>query len=1132
MESLAAIGLAGNIVQFVSFSYALIAKSKEIYQSTSGASNDYIDLETISTDIRDLSRNIVSKQSSSQQLCDIARSCNTVAGDLLHAISQLQHKQSAPGSAKGPTKWQSFRKALKSVWAKPHIDELKSRLEMLRDQVTMHMASNISDKQSDMLRFMEDWKRENMHMGHQVTQQIQALDVQFQDIRNCILNIHGDDYWNRFRDKILQMSSKIHTLSQQHTLMASLHYESMDVRQYAIPKAHQRTFNWIYGPRDFDSSSRRCRVQFAEWLQYGTGIYWITGKPGSGKSTLMKYLYDHDETIRNLGVWSRGASLVRASFYFWNPGQQMQKSLEGLLQTLLYHILLACPDLAPKLCHRRWNERSQAREHTLMRPWTLPELLKSLEDFKALQVSVSTLFYFHIDGLDEYYGDSWEVIELLRGLSDTPGVKVCLSSRPWNCFQDAFGRANPHMLQLHELTRGDIELFSRENLASYSHYTDFDPHDLDRLVREISDRAQGVFLWVRLVVRSLRNGIINEDPISMIEERLRGIPTDLEAFFEHILNSVEDIYRVRMASTFLAALKTPRPMSIIQYYFLEQDDATFGFNLPAKLWRPTQIQRRVIQTQRRLNGRFKGLLEPASTIDIGHRTTVDFLHRTLRDFLATVRIMEKLQFWAANELNSYTAISRAIIAESKFIYEHPSASSVKLAIELANQGWSITGDSTHCFQVLDQVELACERITSSTDETWSVVHFAASIGQAEYLHYRLRKDSTTSNLNLILRHSLECFVGSDQPNNFTLYHPIPGQSNHWFVLSIVTTIGKADLLSLVTLLLSLGAKPNASVDGISPWEAFLFATIQLMDSERYDQCWALLQILLKNGVDVNVATDKWREMLTQASGGSASGLQTTLEFLKCLFSHGLKPSVMTQDMSLFQAFLETMGTQSSSICDTARDIQCDILREFLRHGADISEFYSATRSIRWFERVVIRQLQDPPTFGDSSPRITELRILCEHGLDPNANIRRDCTVWEYLLDTIDGVIWDTSPDRTHQQTIQELLLLFLQYGANPRAAKLQQVLRWMKGSSCLLSHAEVSDFEQALQTELEQTYNRAQPGMPLATRQVIRSSAGPYNRRAFFQNEAPMEIRENRKRQHGQIHQHERYSQPKRNRFS
>ena len=141
-EALVAIGLAANIVQFVCFSFTLVSKTKDLQQSSSGALSENIELSVISQDIMTFSRNMSSNRSSSTQLSIIKKHCEAIAGELLAAIDKLQHKQQTSGVGKSPTRWRSFRKALKYVWDKPHIDELKGRLERLRDQMMMHLVSD------------------------------------------------------------------------------------------------------------------------------------------------------------------------------------------------------------------------------------------------------------------------------------------------------------------------------------------------------------------------------------------------------------------------------------------------------------------------------------------------------------------------------------------------------------------------------------------------------------------------------------------------------------------------------------------------------------------------------------------------------------------------------------------------------------------------------------------------------------------------------------------------------------------------------------------------------------------------------------------------------------------------------
>lgn len=139
-ESLAAVGLAGNIVQFISFSAELVSKTRDIHKSGSGVSGDVVDLDSVSNSLRSLIRPILNQGNVSTQLQQIAERCHDVADELLEATAELKYDSNL--SNKGPTKWQSFRKALKCIWKKDQIDALKMRLQLLRDQLSLHLVSN------------------------------------------------------------------------------------------------------------------------------------------------------------------------------------------------------------------------------------------------------------------------------------------------------------------------------------------------------------------------------------------------------------------------------------------------------------------------------------------------------------------------------------------------------------------------------------------------------------------------------------------------------------------------------------------------------------------------------------------------------------------------------------------------------------------------------------------------------------------------------------------------------------------------------------------------------------------------------------------------------------------------------
>jgi DNA replication protein DnaC len=89
------------------------------------------------------------------------------------------------------------------------------------------------------------------------------------------------------------------------TILAWLYFPQVHERRSQIHPAHAKTFSWIFYvenlPRD-DAQSN-----FKQWLEdrhASQNIFWISGKPGSGKSTLMRYLWESPQTRAALSSWS------------------------------------------------------------------------------------------------------------------------------------------------------------------------------------------------------------------------------------------------------------------------------------------------------------------------------------------------------------------------------------------------------------------------------------------------------------------------------------------------------------------------------------------------------------------------------------------------------------------------------------------------------------------------------------------------------------------------------------------------------------------------------------------------------------------------------------------------------------
>lgn len=285
----------------------------------------------------------------------------------------------------------------------------------------------------------------------------------------------------------------------------------------------------------------------------------------------MKFLADHRTTRTALQHWANPQQLVTASFFFWSAGNSMQKSQQGLLQSFLCQILGQCPELVGNLRQSCWSEVNLDDDQAPY-IWTNRELIDGLAEV-AKQDLLPVKFCFFIDGLDEYEGEESDIISVLRELSKSTNVKICASSRPWNPFKKAFGN-NPHRrLFMHDFTKDDIRLFATDTLSADSNFVRLASQDTQylKLIEDITERAQGVFLWVYLAVRSLIRGSVDDNSIFQMQKRLDTFPSDLEGYFRQMLDSVEEIYHERAAQTLQLVLQAKPELTATEYWFFEQE---------------------------------------------------------------------------------------------------------------------------------------------------------------------------------------------------------------------------------------------------------------------------------------------------------------------------------------------------------------------------------------------------------------------------------------------------------------------------------------------------------------------------------------------------------------------------------
>ncbi|KAI8961684.1 hypothetical protein F5Y11DRAFT_220603 [Daldinia sp. FL1419] len=676
MDPLTAFGLSASIVQFIGFASDLISRSREIYNSSKGCTNETETLDTVYGQLRNLSSSL--ETSFAQDLvieevqekgivqhvlaiADLASTCKLNCDRLLETVDELKGKNGAQ------TRWKSFKLALKTVWKDNKIVELENSLHHTQTTLILHICAMTSYWQGAHQRQLDSLRAENYRISSEQSSRLYDISKGIIELRTK--GIKSEHYNNNFTlDDIVLLQTRIAKLSasekdaaKEHAILTSLSFDSRYARHGSIKEAHRKTLSWVFEDEPArDPEARYASSNLIRWLRNPDGIFWVSGKPGSGKSTLMKYISNHTTTRKTLSQWAYPEPAIVACHYFWSAGTPMQKSHEGLLQTLLYDIFRQLPDLIETTCIERWPNQVEALSRE---PWTLPELnrvLRRIVDRSDLGVK----FCFFVDGLDEYEGDHLDFCQTLKELSKSSHVKLCVSSRSWNIFEDSFGRDEARKLYMHDFTKPDIRSYVESRLREHPRWDEVDAEaeDIKWLVDEITERAAGVFLWVFLVTRELRNGLTEYDSFSDMRRRLDNIPTDLEVFFKQILDSVEPFYHRKLATTLRIALAARQPASFLIYSFHddEDEDPDYALEFPIEPLSAQKLALRKRQITRRLNGRCRGLLEynPNS----GY---VEFLHRTVMDYLHTRKISMYLKSKSPPEFDPYLSLLKAFVAYIK-----------------------------------------------------------------------------------------------------------------------------------------------------------------------------------------------------------------------------------------------------------------------------------------------------------------------------------------------------------------------------------------------------------------------------------------------------------------------------------
>ena len=494
-------------------------------------------------------------------------------------------------------------------------------------------------------------------------------------LQNALLSdiLHDESSRNLTNDVSALALSRYRLQQLQKIFLSRLDYRGMQDRAERIAKAHEATFQWIFA----DNSDQTDRwTIFRHWLESDSTLYWITGKPGSGKSTLMKYISQAADAdgkrsepycVRYLKRWAGDRRLVVASFFFWSSGIPVQMSQQGLLLTLCYQILSQVPQLIPAVSPKRWESLCLFNKD--LGVFTAQELLGLLREC-AREISKNMRLCLFVDGLDEFEGRPTQLVDLLQSLVEEFKIKICVSSRPWVIFEDSFRQKPSLMLQ--NLTRADIRNYIIARMLANAGYKQLQIREhaySEGLIDSIVSKASGVFLWINLVVSSLLAGMEYGDRISDLQKRLDLLPPDLEDLYDKILRSLDPFYLEHAAQFFQLVEASWRPLSLLHLSFADEEDSDFALQLEIKPMQQAELLLRADTMRRRLNSRCKGFLEVGYCDHDGNSgfDTVQYLHRSVKDYIQSPAARTTLDSAVNKAFDPQLCLLKASLAHLKIV---------------------------------------------------------------------------------------------------------------------------------------------------------------------------------------------------------------------------------------------------------------------------------------------------------------------------------------------------------------------------------------------------------------------------------------------------------------------------------
>ena len=623
---------------------------------------------------------------------------------------------------------------------------------------------------------------------------------------------------------------------------------------------------------------------YKKWYKNQRGLLWIKGKPGAGKSTVLKYAFEAAE--------KNNEGLILASYFFHGRGSFIQKSALGLYRSLLHQILQQVPDLLTKFASLYRQRCNTEGEHG--QKWDWRE--RDLQNFFSSHVSETAKKFsmrLYIDALDECGQDpAISLVEYFCRFADP--IAICFACRHYPII--SLEEAGFEVTVEHE-NAPDIDAYITNRIESAVRNV----KSANAIRHELEKRSAGNFQWVVLVTPQVIQFYRNGKPLTAICALIRRLPSELANLYDEIVRRTEPEDMTQALHLFQWICFAFRPLTLQE---LREATALDIHTSHASLLESRTFGQ-YAETDEEMERRVLGLCQGLAEVEKhGSERIVQFVHQSVMDFLLQDgfrlfykqlpddrlkgSVIARGHFWISRACIKYMSMEEVVSLRMsdeennerrRALYQEHSERFV--FVEYASEYWMAHAQIVERENVPQDDLVALLQLNSSVlralhewdQGTWDVIldkhyfirqrmpllHIASRFGLSKVVSYILERDTRNTEIDerddhgdsplhcaaeagheAIVKHLLEAGAAVD-PRDYDGRTPV----------FEATCNGHKNI---VELLLEMGAKVNhVDIYGQTP-----------LDNAVWSGFEPIAELLLENGAQVNMTADNGETLISWA----------------------------------------------------------------------------------------------------------------------------------------------------------------------------------------------------------------------------------------------------------------------------